>query len=132
MTPPPLLFYRWSRAAEPAAPQRSAGGSSSGGGRTLSASDLAVFKIADLAEIGRKKGVTGGRDATRQSLTDALIKAGVSTSGEWRLTYTRGGGAYFGEVGYQRRWQHCWWLPALHVARRGGAWEGLRGGQSLG
>jgi hypothetical protein len=73
-------IHRWSRtpASSPAPAAR--GGSS--GGRTLSASDLAAFKIADLAEIGRKKGVSGGRDATRQSLTDALIKAGVSTAGE--------------------------------------------------
>lgn len=32
--------------------------------------------------VARKRGVSGGRDDTRQSLTDTLIKAGVSTSGE--------------------------------------------------
>jgi hypothetical protein len=48
--------------------------------QTLSASDLAAFKIADLVEIGAKKGVNGGRNATRDSLTNAILRAGVSVA----------------------------------------------------
>jgi hypothetical protein len=93
-TPAPASGDRWSKPAAPAAPQRSAGGAAGGASRSLSAGDLAKFKIADLAEIGRKRGVSGGRDATRQSLTDALLKAGVSTSGEFLfcLGFWGGGG----------------------------------------
>jgi hypothetical protein len=46
--------------------------------QALSASDLAAFKIADLVDIGRKRGVTGGRNATRDTLTNELLRAGVS------------------------------------------------------
>jgi len=72
---------RWSRAASPA-PQRSAAPAAggAGGARSLSAADLAVFKIADLVELAGKKGVSAGRNATRQSLVDGLVKAGLSTS----------------------------------------------------
>lgn len=45
---------------------------------SLSATDLSAFKADDLSELCRKKGVTGGRNATRDSLTAALVKAGVS------------------------------------------------------
>ncbi|KAF6262754.1 hypothetical protein COO60DRAFT_588562 [Scenedesmus sp. NREL 46B-D3] len=48
--------------------------------QTLSAGDLAAFKIADLVEIGAKKGVNGGRNATRDSLTNAILRAGVAVS----------------------------------------------------
>jgi len=44
----------------------------------LSATDLAAFKADDLSELCRKKGVSGGRTATRDSLTSALLKAGVT------------------------------------------------------
>jgi hypothetical protein len=42
--------------------------------------DLSSFKIVDLVEIAGKKGVSEGRNATRESLTDGLVKAGGSTS----------------------------------------------------
>jgi len=44
----------------------------------LSATDLSAFKADDLSQIARKKGVSGGRNATRDSLTAALVKAGVT------------------------------------------------------
>jgi hypothetical protein len=72
---------RWSsysRDSSPAPAARSSGGAAPAG--ALSASDLAKFKIADLVEIGAKKGVSGGRNATRDSLTSALLKAGVSAA----------------------------------------------------
>jgi hypothetical protein len=47
---------------------------------TLSANHLSSFKADDLSELCRKKGVTGGRNATRDSLTAALVKAGVSVA----------------------------------------------------
>lgn len=34
----------------------------------------------DLVEIAKKKGVSGGRDATRDTLTNAILRAGVSLS----------------------------------------------------
>ena len=48
--------------------------------QTLSASDLAAFKIIDLVDIAKKKGVSGGRDATRDTLTRAILQKGVSMS----------------------------------------------------
>ncbi|WIA17649.1 hypothetical protein OEZ85_014454 [Tetradesmus obliquus] len=63
--------------------------------QTLSASDLAAFKIADLVEIGAKKGVNGGRNATRDSLTSAILRAGVTaadlTKGQAAELKARGG-----------------------------------------
>jgi hypothetical protein len=58
------------------------GGSSggSGGAGALSAGDLSAFKIVDLVEIAAKKGVSGGRNATRDRLTNELVRAGVSLS----------------------------------------------------
>ena len=38
--------------------------------------DLSSFKIVELVEIAGKKGVSAGRNATRESLTDGLVKAG--------------------------------------------------------
>lgn len=46
----------------------------------LRTSDLAAFKADDLSELCRKKGVSAGRNATRDSLTAALVKAGVSVA----------------------------------------------------
>jgi hypothetical protein len=83
--------------AAPAAPAASSGGdrwasysrgsgsspAASGGGSgdaKLSAGDLSSFKIVDLVEIAAKKGVSGGRNASRDTLTDALVKASVSLS----------------------------------------------------
>jgi len=48
------------------------------GSGLLSAGDLSAFKADDLGELCRKKGVSGGKSATRESLTEALVKAGVS------------------------------------------------------
>lgn len=46
----------------------------------LRASDLAAFKADDLSELCRKKGVSAGRNATRDSLSAALVRAGVSVA----------------------------------------------------
>jgi len=46
----------------------------------LSPAHLSSFKADDLTELCRKKGVTGGRNVTRDSLTAALVKAGVSVA----------------------------------------------------
>jgi hypothetical protein len=54
------------------------GASSGGSGAGLSAGDLSAFKIVDLVEIAGKKGVSAGRNATRESLTDGLVRAGIS------------------------------------------------------
>jgi hypothetical protein len=69
---------RWAavgRSSSPAPASRSAGGAT---GARLSAGDLSCFKVVDLVEIGAKRGVSGGRNATREGLTDALVKAGVT------------------------------------------------------
>jgi hypothetical protein len=66
---------RWASYSRSSAP--AASGSSDA---KLSAGDLSAFKIVDLVEIGGKKGVSGGRNATRDSLTRDLVQAGVSLS----------------------------------------------------
>jgi hypothetical protein len=60
----------------------SSGGSAParGGSGKLSAGDLSSFKIVDLVEIAGKRGVSAGRNPTRETLTDGLVKAG-----EWLL-----------------------------------------------
>eukprot|EP00775_Hariotina_reticulata_P008024 gene8023-8220_t len=68
---------RWASYSRDSSPASPAAGSAGG---SLGAADLAKFKIADLAEIARKKGVSGGRNATRDTLTQALLKAGVSAA----------------------------------------------------
>jgi hypothetical protein len=85
---------RWSSASR-SAPPASAPAPSSAGGSALSASDLAKFKIADLVEIAAKRGVSAGRNATRDSVTAALLKAGVSASDltKGQLAELRGGGS---------------------------------------
>jgi hypothetical protein len=94
---------RWSsysRDSSPAPAGRSSGGAAPAG--ALSASDLAKFKIADLVEIGAKKGVSGGRNATRDTLTSALLKAGVSaadlTKGQLSELKAGGGSSSFGSA----------------------------------
>jgi hypothetical protein len=46
--------------------------------QTLSASDLSAFKIVDLVEIAGKKGCSPGRNSTRDTVINALVRAGVS------------------------------------------------------
>jgi hypothetical protein len=66
-----------------------------------------VFKIADLVEIAGKKGVSGGRNATRDSLVSALVKAGVSeadlTKGQ-RAELGAGAGAGGSSRWVRERW----------------------------
>lgn len=66
--------YSRSSGSSAASSPRSAGA----GGATLSAGDLSAFKIVDLVEIAGKKGVSGGRNTTRDSLVNDLVRAGVS------------------------------------------------------
>jgi len=69
-------FANYSRSSSASPSSNYSAGSSSGA--TLSAGDLSAFKIVDLVEIAAKKGVSGGRNATRESLTNELTRAGVS------------------------------------------------------
>jgi len=69
-------FANYSRSGSASPSSSYSAGSSSGA--TLSAGDLSAFKIVDLVEIAAKKGVSGGRNATRESLTNELTRAGVS------------------------------------------------------
>jgi len=69
-------FANYSRSSSASPSSNYSAGSSSGA--TLSAGDLSAFKIVDLVEIAAKKGVKGGRNATRDSLTNELTRAGVS------------------------------------------------------
>lgn len=68
-------FANYSRSSSASSTPRASGHSS---GATLSAGDLSAFKIVDLVEIAAKKGVSGGRNATRDSLVSALVSSGVS------------------------------------------------------
>jgi hypothetical protein len=90
---------RWASYSRDSSPAPAARGSSAAPAGALSASDLAKFKIADLVEIGAKKGVSGGRNATRDSLTSALLKAGVTaadlTKGQLAELKSGGGSSSF-------------------------------------
>jgi hypothetical protein len=68
-------FANYSRSSSASSTPRASGHS---GGATLSAGDLSAFKIVDLVEIAAKKGVQGGRNATRDSLVQGLVRSGVS------------------------------------------------------
>ncbi|WIA17650.1 hypothetical protein OEZ85_014455 [Tetradesmus obliquus] len=94
-TPAASSGDRWARESAPAAaPAQRAAAAPAG---ALSASDLAKFKIADLVEIGAKKGVSGGRNATRDSLTSALLKAGVTAADltKGQMAELKSGGSSF-------------------------------------
>jgi len=67
-------FANFSRSSSASSTPRASGHSGAG----LSAGDLSAFKIVDLVEIAAKKGVNGGRNATRDSLVSALVSAGVT------------------------------------------------------
>jgi hypothetical protein len=88
---------RWASYSRDSSPAPAARGSSAAPAGALSASDLAKFKIADLVEIGAKKGVSGGRNATRDSLTSALLKAGISAADltKGQLAELKSGGSSF-------------------------------------
>jgi hypothetical protein len=68
-------FANYSRSSSASSTPRA---SAHSGGATLSAGDLSAFKIVDLVEIAGKKGVQGGRNATRDTLVQGLVRAGVS------------------------------------------------------
>lgn len=48
------------------------------GADRLSVDDLDIFKIDDLMQLCRLKGVAPGRSPTRKSLSEGLVKAGLA------------------------------------------------------
>jgi hypothetical protein len=67
--------------------------------QTLSASDLSAFKIVDLVEIAGKKGCSPGRNSTRDTVINALVRAGVSindlTKGQQADLKAKGGASSY-------------------------------------
>jgi hypothetical protein len=78
----------------------SAGGSSSGGD-LLSASDLAAFKVDELTNLARKKGVSLGKTPSRDSLTAGLVEARLSLA-DLSLGQLADLGAKLGKTGLPR------------------------------
>jgi hypothetical protein len=68
-------FANYSRSSSASSTPRASGQSSGAG---LSAGDLSAFKIVDLVEIAAKKGVKAGRNATRDTLVNDLVRSNVT------------------------------------------------------